>query len=99
MNSEKTKKNLFLPTWVCEVLDKEGERVGGPGLIAGAAIMAFCSSSPKDRAEMIEKYHKREISEAYGLTEKPKKGGKMSRVVKNAKKRADQARRDCPVRK
>ena len=46
MNEKKAKKinkNLFLPVWIIELLDKEGERLEGPGEVAATAIFTFCN--------------------------------------------------------
>ncbi len=31
---KKTNKNLYLPDWVIDSLDAEGEKYGGPGAVA-----------------------------------------------------------------
>jgi len=60
MDNKKIKKNLYLPSWIVESLDKEAKIAGGAGVVAGAAIYHFCSINKKERAEILEKYHKRD---------------------------------------
>lgn len=38
----KTKKNLYLPNWIIQILDAEGKRYDGPGVVAAAAVYFFC---------------------------------------------------------
>lgn len=70
MAQQKDKKSLYLPKWLIEKLDSEGEILDGPGVIAGTAILAFLKSSPEAKAQMLRHYREAEISKAYGLAEK-----------------------------
>lgn len=62
---EKINKNLYLPTWICEMLDIEGDRYDGPGVVAAASINAFCSLDQDAQIEALEAFRGREIKEAY----------------------------------
>jgi hypothetical protein len=63
--TEKIRKTLYLPDWVCEILDREGEAYDGPGVVAAAAITAFCEMQPDSKVEKLERYRSREIKAAY----------------------------------
>ena len=63
----KTNKNLFLPPWVIELLDSEGERYGGPGEIAAIAIFNFCSLNDLAKKEAIKKYRDEEADRVYSI--------------------------------
>lgn len=57
MVAKKIKKNLNVLPWLAEMLDNAGERHGGPGEVASAAIYAFCTASQPVRASIINAYH------------------------------------------
>jgi len=62
---EKGRKTLYLPDWVIEMLDKEGEKYDGPGVIASASICAFCQLREADKIKMIQNYRTEEVKRAY----------------------------------
>lgn len=63
--TEKLNKNLFLPNFVCEELDTEGENYGGPGAVAAAAIYHFCHSDNSQKGMIMLAFREREIRTAY----------------------------------
>lgn len=62
---EKVNKNLFLPGFVAEELDTEGELYGGPGAVAAAAIYHFCHSDNSKKGEIMLAFREMEIRAAY----------------------------------
>jgi len=63
--SKKIRKTLFLPEWIVNSLDTEGEKYGGPGVVASAAINAFCNLSDSKKKEVLQNYRTKEIEIAY----------------------------------
>lgn len=63
--NEKIRKTLYLPNWIAELLDSEGERGNGPGVIAAAAISLFCRLSDKDKIAALKTYQEEEIEKSY----------------------------------
>jgi len=61
----KIKKTLYIPDWIAELLDAEGEKYEGPGTVASAAIMFFCQLKEKDKIKALKAYKEREIQRAY----------------------------------
>ena len=81
--SEKQKKTLHLPLWICELLDIEGDRLGGkPGIVAAAAILMFAEADANRKAEFLRRLHEQELNDAYNLAEAQKNRQEMDRVVK-----------------
>lgn len=76
MTPEKVKKNLFLPDWLAGQLDAEGEKAGGPGLVAGAALWSFLELEPAGRIEALQGFQRAMLDRSYGQTAK--------RIVKKA---------------
>lgn len=62
---EKIKKCLYLPDWVADLLDKEGETYEGPGVVASAAITAFCGLKKNEKMKIIQNYRTEEVKRAY----------------------------------
>lgn len=54
---KKINKNLFLPEWLIPLLDMEGERFGGPGIVASAAIYHLLALPVKDRIAAVDAFH------------------------------------------
>lgn len=63
--NEKKRKTLYLPAFVCEELDVEGEKYDGPGVVASAAINAFCALSDTKKKVALQNYRTKEIELAY----------------------------------
>jgi hypothetical protein len=63
--SEKIKKTLYMPDWTVELLDKEGEKYDGPGVVVSAAILAFCTKPEDERVKILKEYRAEEIVHAY----------------------------------
>lgn len=63
--NEKNKKTLYLPDWVIGLLDKEGVKYDGPGVVAAASINAFCKLSSQEKIRVLQEFRKSEISLAY----------------------------------
>jgi len=68
MGNEKIKKSLYLPAWIVEMLNSEGEIYDGPGVVTGAAILALCDSPQDEKTKIIQRYREKEVSEAYQLS-------------------------------
>jgi len=65
----KKKKTLSLPVWICDLLDAEGEMLGGhPGLATAAAALMFAEAPPAVKAEYLRRIHEREVADAYDLS-------------------------------
>ena len=82
MAVEKNKKTLYLPQWLISLLDAEGERIDGPGVVVGAAVFAFCEAAPEEKAKLLERFRQVEIQHAYQLKDDepaPKDAGKSLR--------------------
>lgn len=62
---EKIKKCLYLPDWVADLLDKEGETYDGPGVVASAAITAFCGLKKNEKMKIVQNYRTQEVKRAY----------------------------------
>lgn len=65
--SQKSNKNLFLPTWIIELLDREGDKMDGPGFVAAAAIYNFCNMTTDAKKEALSSYKDAEIERAYAV--------------------------------
>jgi len=63
--SEKINKNLSIPLWIAELLDREGERLGGPGEAAAAAIYTFCNMDNRGKNEALKQYKAKEADLRY----------------------------------
>jgi len=63
--SEKLRKTLYLPPWINEILDFEGNKYDGPGVVAAAAIHHFSIQNIKDKKAMLKEYRSKEIEIAY----------------------------------
>ncbi len=63
--TKKCNKNLFLPDFVCEELDVEGENYGGPGAVAAAAIYHFCHADNSEKGKIMLTFRESEIKTAY----------------------------------
>lgn len=63
--AKKDQKTLYLPLWVIEILTKESERYGGPGVVAAACIVHFASLKPGQKINVLKHYREVEIEAAY----------------------------------
>lgn len=63
--SEKIRKTLYLPDWIANLLDKEGAKYDGPGVVASSAIMAFCLMKDSEKVKVIQSYRNKEVEKAY----------------------------------
>ncbi len=61
----KLNKNLYLPVWIIEMLDVEGDRYGGPGVVAATAINAFCKANNTQKRTMLRTFRQAEIDRIY----------------------------------
>jgi len=83
----KTNKNLYLPNWIIELLDEEGQKYDGPGIVASAAISSFCEMKNEEKIRAIQKYRNEEIRRAYSDThqnesEREEKNRKIESFIK-----------------
>jgi len=62
---KKIRKTLYLPEWVGNLLDVEGEKYGGPGIVASAAISSFALLSDNEKKRILQNYRNKEIEIAY----------------------------------
>lgn len=62
---EKIKKTLYIPPWIGQLLDTEGERYDGPGVVAAAAIYGFCALDHDAQIAALAAFREREIKEVY----------------------------------
>lgn len=94
--SIKINKNLFIPQWIAELLDLEGERCEGPGGIAAVAIYTFCKMADKDKNTAIKQYKAKEIDYIYPMGSQTSKGEnpptKCSELQKKKQKEREQLR-------
>lgn len=63
--SEKIRKTLYLPQWLVEILDSEGEIYDGPGVVAAASIHNFSKMKKKNKISVLENFRSHEIQKAY----------------------------------
>jgi hypothetical protein len=63
--AEKIRKTLYLPVWVCDLIDREGNIYDGPGVVAAAAIHYFAGLSVAQKKRVMEAYRRAEIENAY----------------------------------
>jgi len=50
---KKYKKNLFLPAWLIDILDSEGELYDGPGTVAAASIYHFSQCKKTEKVNIL----------------------------------------------
>jgi hypothetical protein len=81
MGQKKDKKTLYLPDWLIELIDREGDRYDGPGILAGAAIWNFCRIPESERVKILQEYRIKEIQEAYGMNVPPAVQAQMDAVA------------------
>lgn len=62
---EKLNKNLFLPCFICEELDIEGDKHSGPGAVAAAAIYHFCHAENSEKRKIMLAFREWEAKTAY----------------------------------
>lgn len=65
--AEKIRKTLYIPAWIAECLDSEGEKYNGPGILVSAAISLFQDLPPAAKIAALRAYRNKEISLAYGI--------------------------------
>lgn len=66
---KKIRKTLYIPDWIANTLDEEGEKHDGPGVVVSAAIYAFCRLSPDRRISAIQEYRNEEVVKDYADAE------------------------------
>lgn len=63
--AQKERKTLYLPPWISEILDFEGEKYDGPGIVAASAIHYFSIQNTKNKKNILKEYRSKEIENAY----------------------------------
>lgn len=63
--AEKNTKSLYLPDFIIKILDEEAVKGGGPGVVAAASILEFSTKKPKEKAEIIKRFHNKEVTISY----------------------------------
>lgn len=63
--TEKIRKTIYIPAWIAEELDAEGDRYDGPGVVVAASIQAFCNLSEQQKIKAIQDYRNVEVEKAY----------------------------------
>jgi len=58
-------KNLYIYRWLVDMLDTDGERYGGPGVVVSTAINAFCNATDEQKRAMLKNFREAEINHAY----------------------------------
>ena len=94
--NEKVKKTLYLPDWVADLLDREGQKYDGPGVVAASAITSFCLMSDPDKVKTIQDYRSKEVERAYldtqsiveSAAQDEKAGKKRTRQKRSSKESA-----------
>jgi len=93
--NEKIRKTLYVPIWIGEMLDADGELYGGPGVIVSAAILKFYNLDGKQKKEVLREYRNREITEspfpdAKAVVERAvaQSGGEMRKSLKRVQSKA-----------
>ena len=54
--TEKIRKTIYIPAWIAEKLDAEGDRYDGPGVVVAASIQAFCSLPEPQKIKAIQEF-------------------------------------------
>ena len=96
MSQAKEKKSFYLPSWIVAWLDEEGERVGGPGLVTGASLLAFREASPEQRLDMIRRFQECELRKAYDLESPSPPDPTLEKLKKRTRNAAEGARGKKP---
>ena len=63
--NKKLRKTLYLPSWLCLILDDESNKYDGPGVVAAAAIYHFSTRNKRDKVNLLSEYRAKEILFAY----------------------------------
>jgi len=63
--AKKSNKTLYLPPWIIEILDFEGEKYDGPGVVAAAAIHHFSLQKRPEKKAILKEYRSKEVDYAY----------------------------------
>jgi len=63
--AQKERKTLYLPSWIVEILDIEGEKYDGPGVVVASMIYAFSVKNRKEKIKVLQDYRANEITMAY----------------------------------
>jgi len=63
--SKKIRKTLYLPEWLADILDLEGEAYDGPGVVASASIQSFSEMDKKNKIATLKNFRSKEIEIAY----------------------------------
>jgi hypothetical protein len=67
--NEKIRKTLYLPKWIADFLDSEGQKYDGPGIVAASALLAFSKLPSKDKIGALKSFREAEIEKVYGEIE------------------------------
>jgi hypothetical protein len=78
---KKTNKTLYLPDWVIELVDKEGEKFGGPGAVAAASIFDFCRKNKSEKKRVLKEYTSHAIEVGYEGEEPADSGAEAESAV------------------
>lgn len=84
---EKIKKTLYIPPWTGRLLDDEGERYDGPGVVAAAAIYNFCTLDHDAQIAALEAFRSQEIKLVYAEGEGHASGAALFDEVAEAVRR------------
>jgi len=76
--NKKVRKTLYLPEWITLILDNEGEKYDGPGVVAAAAINAFDEMDKTNKKSKLKSFRDKEIEIAYGSNEVDKAKAKIT---------------------
>jgi hypothetical protein len=87
---EKGRKTLYLPAWVIDLLDKEGEKYDGPGVVAAVAITAFCLMKNGEKVKVIQDYRTEEVKRAYS---------DVKSIVENTVQAESEGKRQTPPKR
>lgn len=80
--NNKIRKTLYLPNWLADILDSEGEAYDGPGVVAAASIHSFSKMNKKNKISTLQNFRSKEIEVAYN-----QEGSEAhDRKIKNDKK-------------
>jgi len=98
MPTEKIKKGIFLPKWVSDILDQEGELYDGTSVVCSAMVFYFSQCTKEQKAQIMQQYRLREVMEAYDLKNiSPEVQARMDSLVAGAAASGEAIRRGRKV--
>ena len=65
MMQEKITKSVYIPLWINEILDLEGDKYDGPGMVVSAAVFDFSKKKRSDKIKAIQRFRSKEVEMAY----------------------------------